>query len=157
MYRFTYNTYRMFDGEFSITAHYLHDSSMAKGIKTLGDPMVLAGYILTISGTGAEIGIPLAKAGSKISLYSDLGDKAVNAFLNSDLKADLNGVIVFLKGVGYGIINKYIPDYVGKFIPYENKMEKIAQEIVKQGTAIKLAISEWLIDSAIEKKRERDK
>ncbi|MBR6286568.1 MAG: RHS repeat-associated core domain-containing protein [Bacteroidaceae bacterium] len=60
-YRYTYNTYSYENGDYVVTAHHKMSKNFAESMQDVGDVLSYAGYGLTLSVVGAEIGIPMAE------------------------------------------------------------------------------------------------
>ena len=115
----------------------------------LGNGAALAGYGLTLTGAGAEVGVPLAGIGEVVSSVGSLGEILLN-FANGDYGKAGKGTLYMLGGklVGMGL-NKVLPGY-GKKIGEEGF--DLGTEVIRQGVNLKLSGVEKLIDKIIEKK-----
>ena len=115
----------------------------------LGNGAALAGYGLTLTGAGAEVGVPLAGIGEVVSSVGSLGEILLN-FANGDYGKAGKGTLYMLGGklVGMGL-NKVLPGY-GKKIGEEGF--DLGTEVIRQGVNLKLSGVERLTDKLIEEK-----
>ena len=115
----------------------------------LGNGAALVGYGLTLTGAGAEVGVPLAGIGEVVSLVGSLSEILLD-FANGDYGNSIKGLIY--KGgeelVGMGL-NKVLPGY-GKKIGEEGF--DLGTEVIRQGVNLKLSGAERLTDKLIEEK-----
>ena len=74
-YRYTYNTFSpLNEKEFVITCNYKFDTKWTQDMQDAGDGAALLGYGLTLTGVGAEIGVPLAGIGEVVSSVGSLSE-----------------------------------------------------------------------------------
>ena len=149
-YRYTYNTFSpLNEKEFVITCNYKFDTKWTQKMQDAGDGAALFGYGLTLTGVGAEIGVPLAGFGEAISLVGSLSEILLD-FANGDYGNSIKGLIY--KGgeelVSMGL-NKVLPGY-GKKIGEEGF--DLGTEVIRQGVNLKLSGAERLTDKLIEEK-----
>lgn len=154
IFRYTYNTFDIENGEFTITSHYKFDTSIAQRTQDVGDGIALIGYGFTLSIVGAEIGIPLAKIGNAVSTAGSVFEVTLD-LLNSDygdiLKTGVFDMIDFFKNKA---LNKILPGY-GKKIGEEGF--DIGTEIFRQGADLKQSGMERVTDIIIEKQQQKNK
>ena len=148
-FRYTYSSYEGSSNGFEITLHYRFSTDFVKGMQGAGDGAALAGYGLTLTGAGAEVGVPLAGIGEVVSLVGSLSEILLD-FANGDYGNSIKGLIY--KGgeelVGMGL-NKVLPGY-GKKIGEEGF--DLGTEVIRQGVNLKLSGVERLTDKLIEEK-----
>ena len=148
-FRYTYSSYEGSSNGFEITLHYRFNTDFVKGMQGAGDGAALAGYGLTLTGAGAEVGVPLAGIGEVVSLVGSLSEILLD-FANGDYGNSIKGLIY--KGgeelVGMGL-NKVLPGY-GKKIGEEGF--DLGTEVIRQGVNLKLSGVERLTDKLIEEK-----
>ena len=148
-FRYTYSSYEGSSNGFEITLHYRFSTDFVKGMQDAGDGAALAGYGLTLTGAGAEVGVPLAGIGEFVSLVGSLSEILLD-FANGDYGNSIKGLIY--KGgeelVGMGL-NKVLPGY-GKKIGEEGF--DLGTEVIRQGVNLKLSGVERLTDKLIEEK-----
>lgn len=147
-FRYTYSTYEGSSNGFEITLHYKFSTDFFKGMQDFGDGAALAGYGLTLTVSGAEIGVPLAESGNVVSGVGSFGEILLD-FANGDyFNAGKGGFYVLIgKLVGMGL-NKVLPGY-GREIGEEGF--DLGTEVIKQGVNLKLSGVERLTDKLIEK------
>ena len=149
-YRYTYNTFSpLNEKEFVITYNYKFDTKWTQDMQDAGDVAALVGYGLTLTGAGAEVGVPLAGFGEAISLVGSLSEILLD-FANGDYGNSRKGLIYEggEKLVGMGL-NKVLPGY-GKKIGEEGF--DLGTEVIRQGVNLKLSGAERLTDKLIEEK-----
>lgn len=149
-YRYTYNTFSpLSEKEFVITCNYKFDTKWTQDMQDAGDGAALLGYGLTLTGAGAEIGVPLAGIGEAVSSVGSLGEFLLD-FANGDYFNAGKGGFYVLAGklVGMGL-NKVLPGY-GKKIGEEGF--DLGTEVIRQGVNLKLSGAERLTDKFIEEK-----
>ncbi|KGF28451.1 hypothetical protein [Prevotella histicola] len=114
-----------------------------------GDGAALVGYGLTLTGAGAEVGVPMSVVGNAVSSFGS-GMEMVLDFANGDYGNSIKGFIY--KGgeklVGIGL-NKVLPGY-GKKIGEEGF--DLGTEVIRQGVNLKLSGAERLTDKLIEER-----
>lgn len=95
---------------------------LPQGLQNIGDGMAVAGYGLTLTGVGAEIGVPLAGAGNVISGIGSGIEIGVNLFDGNYKKSGQSAGFIFAGEVLNQTIQKAIPGagLVNKLL---NKME----------------------------------
>ena len=148
-FRYTYSSYEGSSNGFEITLHYRFSTDFVKGMQDAGDGAALAGYGLTLTGAGAEVGVPLAGFGETVSFVGSLSEILLD-FANGDYGNSIKGLIY--KGgeelVGMGL-NKVLPGY-GKKIGEEGF--DLGTEVISRGVNLKLSGAERLTDKLIEEK-----
>ena len=148
-FRYTYSSYEGSSNGFEITFHYRSSTDFVKGMQDAGDGAALVGYGLTLTGAGAEVGVPLAGFGETVSFVGSLSEILLD-FANGDYGNSIKGLIY--KGgeelVGMGL-NKVLPGY-GKKIGEEGF--DLGTEVIRQGVNLKLSGAERLTDKLIEEK-----
>lgn len=114
-----------------------------------GDGAALVGYGLTLTGAGAEVGVPMSVVGNAVSSFGS-GMEMVLDFANGDYGNSIKGLIYESgeKLVGIGL-NKVLPGY-GKKIGEEGF--DLGTEVIRQGVNLKLSGAERLTDKLIEEK-----
>jgi len=119
----------------------------AKIAQDVGDGISVAGYGLTISGVGAEVGIPLARAGNVISNVGT-GMGIVTDFIEGKFE-DVGTEIIktAVIEVGQTYINNKIDKLPGG---------KIGKEILKQNTDLKIKGADKLYNYIQNKKINED-
>ena len=139
----------MNEKEFVITCNYKFDTKWTQDMQDAGDGAALLGYGLTLTGVGAEIGVPMSVVGNAVSSFGS-GMEMVLDFANGDYGNSIKGFIY--KGgeklVGIGL-NKVLPGY-GKKIGEEGF--DLGTEVIRQGVNLKLSGAERLTDKLIEEK-----
>ena len=148
-FRYTYSSYEGSSNGFEITLHYRFSTDFVTGMQDAGDGAALAGYGLTLTGAGAEVGVPLAGIGEVVSSVGSLGEILLN-FANGDYGKAGKGTLYMIgeKLVGMGL-NKVLPGY-GKKIGEEGF--DLGTEVIRQGVNLKLSGVERLTDKLIEEK-----
>ena len=149
-YRYTYNTFSpLNEKEFVITYNYKFDTKWTQQMQDAGDGAALVGYGLTLTGAGAEVGMPLAGIGETVSFVGSLSEILLD-FANGDYGNSIKGALYMLGGrlVGMGL-NKVLPGY-GKKIGEEGF--DLGTEVIRQGVNLKLSGAERLTDKLIEEK-----
>ena len=153
-FKYTYNTYSVNNGEFTITSHYKFDTTASQRVQDIGDGISLAGYATTLSVVGAEVGVPMAAFGKTVSSIGSVSEivlDVANGDYGNTFKSAIYKGIEFLVEKG---VNKIVPGY-GKKIG--EKGFELGTEILKQGTNLKLSGAERITDMIIEKKQEEAK
>ena len=153
-FKYTYNTYSVNNGEFTITSHYKFDTTASQRVQDIGDGISLAGYATTLSVVGAEVGVPMASFGKTVSSIGSVSEivlDVANGDYGNTFKSAIYKGIEFLVEKG---VNKIVPGY-GKKIG--EKGFELGTEILKQGTNLKLSGAERITDMIIEKKQEEAK
>ena len=148
-FRYTYSSYEGSSNGFEITLHYRFSTDFVKGMQDAGDGAALVGYGLTLTGAGAEVGVPMSVVGNAVSSFGS-GMEMVLDFANGDYGNSIKGFIY--KGgeklVGIGL-NKVLPGY-GKKIGEEGF--DLGTEVIRQGVNLKLSGAERLTDKLIEER-----
>ena len=124
-------------------------TNVSKGMQDFGDAVAVVGYGLTLTGIGAEIGVPLAALGNGISTAGSVVELGVQ--LNNE---DLAGSG---KTVGFMIADKLVEKGLNKVLPGAGKAVKeegfnLGTEILTQGAGLKVMAAERIVDKNQEKK-----
>ena len=151
-FKYTYNTYSVNNGEFTITSHYKFDTTASQRVQDIGDGISLAGYATTLSVVGAEVGVPMSVIGNTISSVGSAGELVLD-FANGDMGDGL-------KGVAFRLLEKGTEKVLNKFLPGFGKKNgeegfNLGTEIIDQGRKLKQSGVERLTDIVIEKKSKK--
>ena len=143
----------MNEKEFVITCNYKFDTKWTQKMQDAGDGAALFGYGLTLTGVGAEIGVPMSVVGNAISSFGS-GIEMVLDFANGDYGDGLKSIAFKLLEKGTEkVLNKFLPGF-GKKIGEEGF--NLGTEILDQGRKLKQTGVERLTDKIIERKQEED-
>ncbi|MEN2436668.1 RHS repeat-associated core domain-containing protein [Weeksellaceae bacterium A-14] len=117
-------------------------------LQNTGDVMSVAGYALTISVVGAEVGVPLAALGNTVSTTGDVIEITVK-LSQSDLKgaASKTGWLIAGELVDLGVSK--IPGITNK--QAKTLRENLTEEILKQNAGLKLKVIENAVDQKTKK------
>ena len=121
----------------------------AKIAQDVGDGASFVGYGLTMTGVGAEVGIPLSNTGNTISSvgsYMEMGADLLEGKFNDAGTIAIKTVAI---EVGQGIINKQIDKIPGA--------GKLTKEILRQNVDVKIKGTEQLYNYMQGKKSETPK
>jgi len=153
-FKYTYQTGESVKGEVTITSHYKFDNKTAQTIQNVGDGAALAGYGLTLSVAGAEVGVPLAAVGNAISLLGSGWEFGVD-LLNTDwgYSGKKAGFIVAGELAKIGL-KKVLPGVGAKI---GEKSFNLGTEILTQGVGLKLSGIERIVDSKLENDKVNNK
>lgn len=133
------------EGGFVVTKIKNMSHEIADDISLIGIGIEGVGYGLTLSGVGAEAGVPTAKVGAAISKAGTFMGAAID-FFNEDY-ANLLETIAF-----YGTNRK-----LGRLIDKIPGCDDYTKNVLKQGTDLKMSLMEYTFDKAIEKKQEEQR
>ena len=154
---FTYQTTDIENGEFAVTLHTKFDKSIATGMQDVGDGAALAGYALTLSGVGAEVGVPMAYIGSAFSLGGSVLECGID-ILNMDWSNYNSGKAEAMKSIiSLGtqiLINKYL----GKLLPgAKSSVKKVGYDygdaVLNQGANLKVSGANRMINAVVDHKQ----
>ena len=115
-----------------------------------GDAMAVAGYALTLSVVGAEIGVPLAALGNAVSTVGSGIELTVNVS-QSDLKGAAKDFSWIAAGELVNIGISKIPGLSNQ--QAKTIKENLTEEIIKQNVGIKLKVIERATDRHTEKNK----
>ena len=150
-FRYTYSSYEGSSNGFEITFHYRSSTDFVKGMQDAGDGAALVGYGLTLTGAGAEVGVPMSVVGNAVSSFGS-GIEMVLDFANGDYGDGLKSIAFKLLEKGTEkVLNKFLPGF-GKKIGEEGF--NLGTEILDQGRKLKQTGVERLTDKIIERKQE---
>lgn len=157
------------NGGFIVTSTYKFDTKWTESIQTAGDVVSLAGYAATLTGVGAEVGVPAAVFGNTISTIGSGVELGLN-FLNEDYEESLKDGAFDLVGAGIEFeINRIIPGSSGPNIKKACKYLfdtlrghntgksilgndfNLGKSILLQGASLKLELGEEMTDKVIER------
>ena len=124
-------------------------TDVSQGMQDFGDGVAIVGYGLTLTGIGAEIGVPLAAFGNGLSTTGSLIELGVQ--LNNE---DLQGAGT---NVGFMVADKLVEKGLNKILPGAGKAVKDADfnlgtEILTQGAGLKVMAAERVVNKAQENK-----
>jgi len=125
-------------------------TNLSKGMQDFGDAVAVVGYSLTLTGIGAEIGVPLAALGNGISTTGSVVELRVQ-LNNQDLAAPG-------KTIGFMIADKLVEKGLNKVLPSGGKSVKdkgfdLGTEILTQGAGLKVMAAERIVDKKQEDKK----
>lgn len=100
--------------------------SVLSGMQNLGDAMAVGGYALTLTGVGAEVGVPLAAIGNGISTLGSGIEIGFKLFSGNEKEAGT--------GLGFMVGSKLVEKGLNKVLPGAGK--KVGQEGFNLGTEI---------------------
>lgn len=123
--------------------------NIAKGIEYTGDGAVVVGYGLTVTGIGAEVGVPLALGGNALSVVGGGMEIAIN-FIAGDKEEGVKNVLIT---VGGEVVNKGLDKLIPGLTP--DIISEKSVEILKQGNVLKTKIIEKSVEHGIEKNNEK--
>ena len=158
-YKYSYNTGSIKNNEIIITSNYTMSTDVFDGMQDLGDGIAVAGYAMTLTGVGAEVGAPTAAFGNTLSGIGSAGSLMTDIFINSsfgnvekfDIAAYLTGKIMDWK------LNKCLPKYIeGYGKKYGEKGSTLGAEIVTQGIGLKSTIVQDAVENKIEEEESHD-
>lgn len=124
-------------------------TDVSQGMQDFGDGVAIVGYGLTLTGIGAEIGVPLAAFGNGLSTAGSVIELGVQ--LNNE---DLQGAGT---NVGFMVADKLVEKGLNKILPGAGKAVKDADfnlgtEILTQGAGLKVMAAERVVNKAQENK-----
>lgn len=118
--------------------------SNADRLGKIGDAVTLLGYALTLTGFGAEIGIPLVAIGAGINIVSDVWKVGANLKYNDTNKWSEIG-----KTAAWAVAGEIIPESIAR--PLGKYVGPYGEEIIKQNLGIKVSIVEEVVNLNSEK------
>ena len=154
---FTYQTTDIENGEFAVTLHTKFDKSIATGMQDVGDGAALAGYALTLSGVGAEVGVPMAAWGNGASLAGSILEFGIDV-LNMDWSNYESGKADAIKS-GLSLSTQFVIDMLlKKWLPGATKSVKdadykYADTVLKQGADLKVSGANRLTNAVVDHKQ----
>lgn len=113
--------------------------SNADRLGKIGDAVTLLGYGLTLTGFGAEIGIPLVAIGMGINLISDAWKIGANLKYN-----DINKGSEIAKTVGWAVAGEVIPKSIAK--PLGKNIGAFGEQIIEQNLGLKVSLVEEVVN-----------
>jgi hypothetical protein len=113
--------------------------SNADRLGKIGDAVTLLGYALTLTGFGAEVGIPLVAIGMGINLVSDAWKIGVNLKYN-----DINKGSEIAKTIGWAVAGEVIPKSIAK--PLGKNIGVFGEQIIEQNLGLKVSLVEEVIN-----------
>ncbi len=154
---FTYQTTDIENGEFAVTLHTKFDKSIATGIQDVGDGAALAGYALTLSGVGAEVGVPLAYLGNTVSEIGSVLEFGIDV-LNMDWSNFESGKADAIKSGLSLLIQKLIEKYLEKLLPGAKKTVNCTDynygdTVLKQGVDLKVSVADRMASAVVDHKQ----
>lgn len=150
---YTYTVGKPVDGVCEIKAYHKIDTSAAETLQNVGDGVALVGYSVTLTGVGAEIGLPTAEIGNLISETGAILGMGIN-LVNGDYGESLKSASFYLLSKGLDrLLEKSLPGYGKKF---GDKEFNLGTETIRQGKNLKVSGAERLTND-IQKKKEEDK
>ena len=121
--------------------------SMPEKMQSVGDGAAIAGYGLTLTGAGAEIGVPLAGAGNAISLVGDLLQIGID-FYDGKYSEGTSGVAkTLLIEAGQRQINKRIDKIPGA--------SKVKKEVLRQTVDMTIKAADNIATPSSEKQKKK--
>ena len=121
--------------------------SMPEGMQNTGDNVAMIGYGLTLTGAGAEIGVPLAGAGNAISLVGDLLQIGID-FYDGKYSEGTSGVAkTLLIEAGQRQINKRIDKIPGS--------SKVKKEVLRQTVDMTIKAADNIATPSSEKQKKK--
>ena len=118
--------------------------SNADRLGKIGDAVTLLGYALTLTGFGAEIGIPLVAIGVGINIVSDVWKVGANLKYNDTNKWSEIG-----KTAAWAVAGEIIPESIAR--PLGKYVGPYGEEIIEQNLGIKVSIVEEVVNLNSEK------
>lgn len=147
--RYSYQVSSYENGEFVVTLHYKVGKGLVNAAQNVGDAASIAGYALTLSVAGAEIGVPLAGIGNTISGAAGIAEMCIDAVNDDWDNIVKSGIFLFIDKTTKKLFHKYLPGH-GKKIGEEGF--DLGTEILEQGRGLKVSGAEKITDKVIEKK-----
>ena len=147
--RYSYQVSSYENGEFVVTLHYKVGKGLVNAAQNVGDAVSIAGYALTLSVAGAEIGVPLAGIGNTISGAAGIAEMCIDAVNDDWDNIVKSGIFLFIDKTTKKLFHKYLPGH-GKKIGKEGF--DLGTEILEQGRGLKVSGAEKITDKVIEKK-----
>ncbi len=118
-------------------------NDFAQTLQDIGDGIALAGYGLTLTGVGAEIGIPLAAIGNGMSTAGSIVEIVSTAVYTDNYGKSFSGA-------GFTIAGEILPNMIVKKIP---GLEYLGEKILKQNLELKLIGIERFINYQMQKEK----
>ena len=158
-YKYSYNTGSIEDNEIIITSNYTMSTGVFDGMQDLGDGIAVAGYAMTLTGVGAEVGAPTAAFGSTLSGIGSAGSLMTDIFINSSFgNVEKFDIAAYLAGkLMDSMLERFLPKCIeGYGIKYGKKGSTLGAEIVKQGIDLKCGIVQSAVEHKLEEEDEHD-
>ena len=152
-FRFTYNTYDFSNGEFTITCNYEISTTGVQVLQDVGDGIALAGYGFTISGVGAEVGVPLATLGNGLSFAGSIGELCIDIVNMNEFDSGVDVAYFAFEAVTKRLFSNILPGY-GKKIGEEGF--SLGTEVFEQGRKLKHSLFNRLSDKIIDNINKND-
>ena len=147
--RYSYQVCSYENGEFVVTLHYKVGKEFVNAAQNVGDAAAIAGYALTLSVAGAEVGVPLAGIGNTISGAAGITGMLIDA-VNGDWADVLkSGVFVLIDKATGKLFHKYLPSHDKKI---GEEGFDLGTEILDQNRQLKISGAEKITDKVIEEK-----
>lgn len=106
------------------------------------------GYVLTATGVGTKVGIPLAAIGNGVSTAGSLIELGVQLNDNDLKKAGSN--------VGFIVLDKVAEKGINKLLPGAGKKGvDVGKEFLKQSTGLKITLTQRAINKNAEQKEQK--
>ena len=147
--RYSYQVCSYENGEFVVTLHYKVGKEFVNAAQNVGDAAAIAGYALTLSVAGAEVGVPLAGIGNTISGAAGITGMLIDA-VNGDWADVLkSGFFVLINKTTGKLFHKYLPSHDKKI---GEEGFDLGTEILDQSRQLKISGAEKITDKVIEEK-----
>ena len=147
--RYSYQVCSYENGEFVVTLHYKVGKEFVNAAQNVGDAAAIAGYALTLSVAGAEVGVPLAGIGNTISGAAGITGMLIDA-VNGDWADVLkSGFFVLIDKATGKLFHKYLPSHDKKI---GEEGFDLGTEILDQSRQLKISGAEKITDKVIEEK-----
>ena len=147
--RYSYQVCSYENGEFVVTLHYKVGKEFVNAAQNVGDAAAIAGYALTLSVAGAEVGVPLAGIGNTISGAAGITGMLIDA-VNDDWADVLkSGLFVLIDKATGKLFHKYLPSHDKKI---GEEGFDLGTEILDQSRQLKISGAEKITDKVIEEK-----
>ena len=147
--RYSYQVCSYENGEFVVTLHYKVGKEFVNAAQNVGDAAAIAGYALTLSVAGAEVGVPLAGIGNTISGAAGITGMLIDA-VNDDWADVLkSGLFVLIDKATGKLFHKYLPSHDKKI---GEEGFDLGTEILDQNRQLKISGAEKITDKVIEEK-----
>jgi RHS repeat-associated protein len=125
------------EGGFVVTKVTQMSRELADDVSIIGTGIEGVGYAMTLTGVGAEAGVPTAEAGAAVSTAGTLTGIAIDIF-----NEDLGGAFKSALFLGAGSKLKKMIDIIPE-------CENLTKDILKYGTDLKMSLMEHTLDEAI--------
>ena len=122
------------------------------GMQDLGDGIAVAGYAMTLTGVGAEVGAPTAAFGNTLSGIGSAGSLMTDIFINSSFgNVEKFDIAAYLSGKAMDkILKRYLPKHIeGYGVKFGDKGSTLGAEIVKQGVDLKYGIVQNIVENKL--------